>query len=47
MVNVWWMSGGRRTLWRHGTFGKLQSQVQSKVKTGAIVDRRSTTTEQS
>ena len=38
-VDVWWTQDA----WRHGTFGKPQSQVQSKVKTGTIVDRRSTT----
>ena len=55
MVDVWWTYGGRmvdvwwtQDAWRRGTFGKPQSQVQSKVKkTGAIVDRHSTTTEQS
>ena len=38
-VDVWWTQDA----WRHGTFGKPQSQVQSKVKTGTIADRRSTT----
>ena len=43
LVDVRWTSGGRRTLGGMVLSVKPQAQVQSKVKTGAIADRHSTT----